>query len=279
MKKFSKKTNAILLTAAIIGVILTGVGGAIAFFEVQSLEVIAKNTEYKLVEETKTISLPQTSKAKTVVYSDGALRNVTIDTDESVPENQLEVNMQFYEYTDTTPNIYLAMDMGNYLYNRETDNFSTYPVTELKYSIGFDSTHNDWDDFKTALNNLKQRKVYVDKGSDRFDSTINVNIKVNPKEKDKISVVGAEYEIITESEKEERLREREEEGENGNSNDDTFTVTEDDDSVIISQEATSDDDTFTVTEDDNSVIISQEATSDDDTFTVTEDDDSVIVSK
>jgi hypothetical protein len=102
------------------------------------------------------------------------------------------------------------MNMGNYLYNSETGNYSTYPVTRLDYNIGFDSTRNDWDDFKTALNNLKQRKVYIDKGNEPFDSTINVKIKVNPKDRNKISVIGAEYEIITESEKEERIQEAEE---------------------------------------------------------------------
>ncbi len=162
MSKFYKITLIILLA----GLVITGVGTAVAVMEVYGLEYKGEKYDNTDIEYTQTeLELPD-NLAK-IFYTDF---NMEFTEDETLPYNKVIIELGHRADYEVEPNCNVQTDL--YLYNFSTDNKSKYPVNKLVMGWSAHSDFEEFDIFKTFLDDIKNGEIYS------YDRPLSMNVTI-----------------------------------------------------------------------------------------------------
>lgn len=150
MSKFYK----IILIVLLAGLVIMGIGTAVAVIEVYSLTYKGEKYDNTDIEYTQTeLELPD-NLAK-VFYTDF---NTEFTEDETLPYNKVIIEMAHRADYEVEPNHNIQTDL--YLYNCSTGNVSKYPVNKLVLSWSAHSDFEEFDIFKTFLEDIRRGEIY-----------------------------------------------------------------------------------------------------------------------
>lgn len=186
-----KKFYTIACGCIVAGLVLMGVGAAVCVCEVNSFQYMGnkyENTMEPVVTRTD-VQLPD-NLAK-IYY--GEWENLEI-----VPDSTLQGNNAVLETTYTSNHeieIGIKINDNRYLRNDYTGDYSKYTVNELEIdrTDHYDSELNDFNEFKSILNDIKNRTIYD------YNSVENVSITLRVSEEayERFSTYPEGYSVLS----------------------------------------------------------------------------------
>lgn len=178
MKLMKSKLIKSMIIVFAAGLLLCGIGVGVAFAEIKSFEVIeGSGGEYS---KSVVVNLPQGTEKIYLREYFNIIKDETVGADEFVVDFKSDDEIISAE-------AYIRNDL--YLYNYGDRYISEHKVNYLE--TGFYTNDNDWNDFKETLDNIKNKKIYLD---NRENKCV---IRVNPSNFERIVVVPRNSEFIT----------------------------------------------------------------------------------
>ena len=172
------------------GLLLCGIGGGIIFAELQSFTYEGrKYPDNELTTDVITLKLPENEP----VYCNTqyfAMYDINIKNSEDVPKREIRVEVT---HTDEYSNINAEIENEYYIWDEDMLYISEHPVNSFNIQFDTHYINNDFESFRTIIQDIRERKIYnYDRGS-----SFTININVNPADQDRFKKLKNNQSFIT----------------------------------------------------------------------------------
>lgn len=172
------------------GLMLCGIGGGILFAELQSFEYAGdKYPQEELITDVITLRLPENEPVycNTEYYT---MYDINIKYSEDVPEGEIRVVVA---HTDEYSNINTEIENEYYIWDEDMEYISEHPVNSFNVQFDTHYGNDDFENFRTVIQDIKERKIYnYDRGS-----SFTITINVNPADQDRFKKLKSSQSFIT----------------------------------------------------------------------------------
>lgn len=183
MSKFYKITIIIL----IVGLLLTGVGGAVSLAEIRGFDVMGERYADTEMKTTTSAEVLPDNLAK-IFYENP---DIEFSEDNTIPYNNVIIETTFSSAYDVEP--IFDINEEAYLHNWNTDKYSEYAVNKLSLGWSIKDNSYEFEVFKDILHDIKDKKIYS--SYNRF-SDISFIIKGSAETLERFSEMPDMYDIV-----------------------------------------------------------------------------------
>ncbi len=173
-----------------VGLLLCGIGGGIIFAEVQSFTYEGKKyPDNELITDVITLRLPEDEPVycNTEYY---AMYDINIKNSEDVPKGEIQVEVA---HTDEYSDINTEIENEYYIWDEDMEYISEHPVNSFNIQFDTHYRNDDFENFRTIIQDIKERKIYnYDRGS-----SLTITINVNPADQDRFKKLKNSQSFIT----------------------------------------------------------------------------------